>query len=213
MKIIDLTHVIAPDMQVYPNTEPPKFNHVCTFEKHGFREIEMTLYTHTGTHLDCPAHMLQAGETIEDLPVDYFYGNGIVVDCRQLQEGDKICLETIEPYLEKIKSVDFVLFNTGWDKKWGRESYFKGFPSISPQLAEALTKLNIKGVGIDTISVEPVESTELIIHDILLKNKVVIIENLKNLDKISMDSFKFSCLPLKIQKGDGSPIRAIAIEE
>ncbi len=212
MKLIDLTQVISPKMPVYPNTEPPKFNHVCTLEKYGFREIELTLYTHTGTHLDCPSHLLQKGETIEELSVEQFYGKAMMVDCRNIK-GDRIELEYMKPFFHKIKTVDFVLFHTGWSEKWGTAEYFKGFPVPTVELAEKMATLSIKGVGIDAISVDPIDTEGLKVHNILLNNKIIIIENLTNLNKINNEYFTFSCFPLNIQQGDGSPIRAVAIEE
>ena len=50
MKIIDLSHTMAPDMPVYPGTEQPVFINKCTIEEHGFIEKRLTLYSHTGTH-------------------------------------------------------------------------------------------------------------------------------------------------------------------
>ena len=57
MKIIDLTHTISEDMPVYPGTEPPVLKPANTYEKDGFRETLLSLYSHTGTHVDPPAHL------------------------------------------------------------------------------------------------------------------------------------------------------------
>ena len=59
MKILDLTHLIEEAMPVYPETEPPKLTPSNTFEQHGFRETLLTMGSHTGTHMDAPAHMLR----------------------------------------------------------------------------------------------------------------------------------------------------------
>lgn len=58
MKIIDLTHFISEDMPVYPGTEQPKLKQANTYEKDGFKETLMTMYSHTGTHMDPPNHLL-----------------------------------------------------------------------------------------------------------------------------------------------------------
>lgn len=52
MKVTDLTHIIDTDMPVFPGTEPPIFELANTFEKDGFREAKITMYSHTGTHID-----------------------------------------------------------------------------------------------------------------------------------------------------------------
>ena len=68
MKMLDLTHCITLEMPVYPGTEPPRLTAACTMEKDGFRETLLEMYSHTGTHMDAPAHMLPNGRTLDDFP-------------------------------------------------------------------------------------------------------------------------------------------------
>ena len=62
MKVIDLTHVIEGSMPVYPGTEPPVFTSANTYEKDGFKETKISMLTHTGTHIDPPAHLFGIGQ-------------------------------------------------------------------------------------------------------------------------------------------------------
>ena len=57
MKVIDLTHTICQNMPVYPGTEPPTFEPANSYEKDGFKETKISMFTHTGTHMDPPAHL------------------------------------------------------------------------------------------------------------------------------------------------------------
>ena len=77
MKMLDLTHCITPEMPVYPGTEPPRLTAACTMEKDGFRETLLEMYSHTGTHMDAPAHMLPNGRTLDDFPAETFAGLGL----------------------------------------------------------------------------------------------------------------------------------------
>ena len=86
MKMLDLTHCITPEMPVYPGTEPPRLTAACTMEKDGFRETLLEMYSHTGTHMDAPAHMLPNGRTLDDFPAETFAGRGFVLDCRGAAE-------------------------------------------------------------------------------------------------------------------------------
>lgn len=61
MKVYDLTHTIQNDMPVYPGTEQPKLTTACTIEAVGYRETLLHMFSHTGTHMDAPAHMLLDG--------------------------------------------------------------------------------------------------------------------------------------------------------
>ena len=84
MKILDLTHLIEEAMPVYPETEPPKLTPSNTFEQHGFRETLLTMGSHTGTHMDAPAHMLRDGKTLDQFPADKYIGTAYVLDCSDL---------------------------------------------------------------------------------------------------------------------------------
>lgn len=66
MKVIDLTHVIESTMPVYPGTEPPTFEPANTYEKDGFKETRISMFTHTGTHMDPPAHLFRDRTALED---------------------------------------------------------------------------------------------------------------------------------------------------
>lgn len=211
MKIIDLTHLLNAEITVYPGTEKPTFHQAHTVEKDGFAEQKMTMYTHTGTHIDAPAHMLKDGNTLDLLNVESFYGNAICINCSEVK-GKYIQIESLLPFEEKIRKVDFVLLRTDWSKKWKSDSYFKNFPVLGKEACTWLTNFNLKGVGLDVISIDPVDdSYEMINHNITFNKGMVIIENLTNLDLLNDEVFSFSCLPLKIENADGSPVRAVAI--
>lgn len=211
MKIIDLTHEICSDMPVFPGTEPPIIKRANTFEKDGFREAKITMYSHTGTHIDAPAHMLDNGEYLDDLGIDHFIGNAIVLDYSNL-ETHLIDVQKLMPYEDKIKKVEFIIIKTGWSKYWGEKRYFEDFPALTEEAANWLAKFSLKGIGIDAISIDSINSKSFSVHKILLSKKILIIENLTNLDSINDEFFVLSILPLKNMDADGSPVRAIAIE-
>lgn len=212
MKVIDLTHYISEDMPVYPGTESPKLEIANTYDKDGFKETLMTMYSHTGTHMDAPAHIYQEGRTLDSFLIDQFIGKALVIDCRDLKEGEKITIDYIDKNLGD--KADFLLFNTGWSKYWGTDKYFGDYPYIDDELVAYILKSKLKGVGLDTIGIDPISDDNLSIHKKLFKNKeIVIIENLMNLEKLGHDLFTLVALPLKHIGADGSPLRAIAIFE
>ena len=87
MNLIDLTHPISEDMPVYPGTEPPVIVTGCTVAEDGFFEKKITLFSHTGTHIDAPAHLLEDGRTLDYFPVDRYVGPAIVLDCSETGRG------------------------------------------------------------------------------------------------------------------------------
>jgi len=115
---------------------------------------------------------------------------------------------------EKADAADFLLFNLGWDKRWGTEAYFGDYPYIDDEVVDYIISQKKRGVGLDVIGIDPIADENLTIHKKLFaKNEIVVIENLMDLDKCGDDLFAFCALPLKHVDADGSPIRAIALFE
>ena len=208
MKVYDLTHTIRSDMPVYPGTEQPRLTTACTIEAAGYRETLLHMYSHTGTHIDAPAHMLPDGATLDSYAPEKLTGAAVVVDCR----GEKdISLPLLQRY--DLSSVDFVLFCTGWDRKWGTPAYYEHFPCLTAEAAAYLAALPLKGVGEDSISLDPCDSTDFPNHITLMKADFINTENLTGLDALLGRRFTFVTLPLKFENADGCSCRAIAMED
>lgn len=210
VKIVDLSHRVHSEMPVYPGTEPPRFVTACTLEKEGFVEQKITLFSHTGTHVDAPAHMLQDGKTLDMLPVSHFVGTSSVIDVRNLGK-ETIEVSDLEPQGHLLERSEFVLIHTGWSRYWGTQMYFHGFPVFSDTAAKWMTGFKLKGVGVDAISVDKVGVNVSRIHEILLRHEIIITENLTHLEALPSSDFIYCCLPLYTREADGSPVRAVAI--
>ena len=211
MRVIDLTHMICEQMPVYPGTEPPVFRPASTYEKDGFKETRISMFTHTGTHADPPAHLYPGRTTLDQFPPDQFIGKALVVDCSDLKEGEAITMAHVETYGEKAAKADFLLFRTGWDRLWGTEAYFGDYPCIDDAVMDYILAGSYKGIGFDVIGLDPVADVNLTRHKALFRHKDIInIENLANLELCGDELFWFSCFPLKLPECDGSPVRAVA---
>lgn len=212
MKVIDLSHPVHWEMPVFPGTEPPRFEPANTLESDGFIETKLTFYSHTGTHLDAPAHMLLEGLSLDQFCIDDFIGTAAIVDCISTDEPGLITWQHLQQYKEKISKVQFVIFKTGWSKYWGTEDYYRGFPTLTEEAASWLARLEkLKGIGVDTITIDQMDSTTFPIHHSLFAKNLLVVENLCNLEAVTTEYFTFSCLPLKTWHADGSPIRAVAL--
>lgn len=211
MNVIDLTHRIQENMPVYPGTETPVLIPANSYEKDGFRETKLQMYTHTGTHMDPPAHLFPDRTTLDQFPASQFIGMALVIDCRDLREGDAITMASLHRCGDKVSRAEFLLFNLGWDKRWGTDDYFGDYPCIDDEVLEYIIKGGYKGIGFDVIGLDPIADENLTRHKKLFREcDIVNIENLKNLEQCGEDLFHFSCFPLKIENSDGSPVRAVA---
>ena len=209
-RIIDLTQMITPDIPVYPGTETPNISSISSVETDKFLEHNIHITSHTGTHIDAPAHIFSKGKGINNYEVSGFIGKGICIDCSQCKEISK---EYIEPLISKYETFDFILLNTGISVLWESKGYAYELPQLMPGAAQLLASQHIKGVGIDAISVESSHSENLEIHNCFLKNEILIIENLTNLNLLLNVTFTLICLPLRTICQDGSPARVIAITD
>lgn len=184
---------------------------------------------HGGTHLDAPVHFASSGMSVDELAVESLVGPAIILDIREacqrnhdyeLQVQDILNWETqhglIEPH-------DLVLVWTGWGSHWPKQTQYLGsstpndpmtlhFPGFS---AEAMTFLvydrNIRGVGIDTASIDPGQSRDFQAHQILSKANRYALENVAHLDKVPARGATVYALPIKIKDGTGGPARIIAL--
>jgi kynurenine formamidase len=211
MNIIDLSHTINNTITVFSNREKPDIQISNTHEKDGYAQKRLTLYSHNSTHVDAPFHIIPGAPTLDEMSIESFFGKGILADCRKI--GKKIEVADLAKYSKELQSADFLLLYTGWYKKWKTPEYKFDFPVLSTEAAEWLMQFNLKGIGLDTISIDETESTELPVHNIVLGKGLIIIENLTNLEELEGKNFNFSCLPLKIEEADGSPVRAVGIIE
>ena len=211
MRVIDLTHIIRENMPVYPGTEPPRLTPANTYEKDGFKETKISMFSHTGTHMDPPAHLFPGRTTLDRFPPEQFIGKAIVIDCRELADGEPITMEYIRRAWKDAELADFLLFNLGWDRYWGTEAYFGDYPCLDDEVLDYILKGSYKGIGFDVIGLDPISDVRLTRHKKLFAGKdIVNIENLCHLEQCGSGLFWFSCFPLNIEDSDGSPIRAMA---
>jgi len=211
MTVLDLTHFIESDMPVYPGTEGPVIQTATTIAGQGFAEKRIAMYSHTGTHMDAPGHILPGAPTLDRMPPGLFVGRGIILDLYTRETGRVIKGSDLEPWMRAAAAADFALFRFGWDRFWGSSEYFDGYPVLSPEAAEVLAGSGLNGIGIDCISVDEVGSVDFTVHKIFFRAGKVIVENLTGLSPLIGKNFTFICLPLKLRDADGSPVRAAAM--
>ncbi|GAB6279017.1 MAG: cyclase family protein [Lentimicrobium sp.] len=207
--IYDLTHRLEEEMPVWPGSPKPKIVIESTIEQDGYLENHLQISSHSGTHVDAPAHLLVNGCTLDKFRPDYFIGKALKIDlthCHQLiKEEEFLFLENFaEPF-------DFLLLHTGWSRYWGHPVYFQKFPVLNAKAAKFLSNLKLKAIGIDTISFDPIESDALPNHHIFMLKNMLLIENITAMDPLPQNKiFELLVLPLYFRQADGAPARIVA---
>lgn len=207
MHVVDLTHPMRTGMPVFPGDEPVNIRRTHFVNKDGFANTQLSFNTHVGTHVDTAAHLYADAPGLDWMGPDNFVGWAAVVDCT----GAKFIDHPHLAHLAQFDVLDFVLMKTGWDQHWKTDQYYKDFPVLTETACRFLGGLQLKGIGLDTPSPDPVDSRDLRNHKALLDHGLVIVENLTNLDELPEQDFMFSCLPLRIADGEGCPVRAVGM--
>jgi arylformamidase len=185
---------------------------------------QLCMSEHGGTHVDAPAHFItdekpHAQTTVDQIAVNRLVGRGLRVDCSSYKAGTYVTQDFIREWEAKhtaLRASDIVLFDFGWASHWrlrpNHQNYLKDWPGIGSDAAEYLVSKRVNAIGVDTLSPDPPDAHRLnrAIHPVILEQQILIIENLTNLSELP-EIFTFLAFPLKIRKGSGSPIRAVAL--
>lgn len=210
-KIVDLTMMLHNDLPVYPGDPKPNIHAATTIENEGYHTSFLHLGSHTGTHVDAPFHFREEGKTIENIELSRFVGEGVVIKVTDKSPGQAITLEDIAPYTNEINKDTVVLFHTGWSKYIENELYYE-HPYVEIQAVEELLQLGVRTFFIDALNIDPPSGEHFSAHSAITKMNGIIGENFTNFEQITFKRPLIVALPLKIAGGDGSPIRAIAID-
>lgn len=183
----------------------------------GYNTTNLHLYSHSGTHMDAPLHFLEGGSTIDRWPLAQLVGPAQVIDLSSVEAHGLHTVEDLLPHAAKITPGCRLLLRTDWSLHADLPDYRPDMPRISAALARWLVERQVALVGVETPSVaslRPENRAELIeVHQTILGGNIVIVESLTNLRELRRTTVEFIALPLKIDGGDGSPVRAIAVEE
>jgi len=210
-KIVDLSHPLTAETPVYPGDPVPSFSVATTVDNEGYNLFNVILGSQTGSHVDAPYHFSNTGATVDKMDLNYFMGNGLIIDMTHKKCKEQFTLAEVKRYEKQIEAVDIVLFKTNWYKKAGTDEFYD-HPFLSKEAGEYLLSKGIKTAGIDAINLDNTGGTEFPIHDMYSAEGGIIAENLANLDKIDFDSPFIVFLPLTLIGCDGSPVRAVAID-
>ncbi len=195
-------------------------------------ELITRMGTHDVTHVDAPYHYNstiqgQPAPTIDELPLEWFFQDGVVLNMTHKADGDPITVDEIQQELARIgytlKPLDIVLMYTGRDQFYHAPDYVFRGPGVTPEATRWLYEQGIRVMGIDAWSWdEPLDRQARkalmaggkpgifwAAHQVDLPYAQI--ERLVNLGQLPPYGFKVACFPLKIQRGSAGPARVVAI--
>jgi arylformamidase len=213
-EMVDLTHVIREGIPYW--VDHPKFSmkQVSSLEDGAVASVHaLCLCEHTGTHFDAPSHYILGAPTIVDIPIQRFFGRAAHIEVKAPAPDSALPAQVILDFEAEhgpLERGDAVILSFGWHKLWNEPTHFlKDWPGISEDAAKLLVSRQVRLVATDCLSIDHFTSTAFPAHVALLGAGILIGENFANLGSLPPWSF-LTALPLPIDKGTGSPVRAIA---
>ena len=247
MALIDLSAPISPD----PPDVPELLRTEIDYEDHaaGAATIEalfgvssellrdgegwatdtfLRLGTHSSTHVDAPWHYNstiggERAQTIDELPLDWFYAPGVVVDATDREDGDALTAADFEQRLPRaLRERDIVLVCSGRDAFYGEPDYIARGPGVTAEATRWLYAQGVRVMGIDAwgwdvplhLQAERAQASGeagvfWAAHQADLAYSQI--ERLVNLAALPADGFTVACFPLRLEGGSAAPSRVVAI--
>lgn len=221
MQTVDCSRRIETEAPVYPGTEAVSVEPVATREPDGYRTTRLDVDTHTGTHVDAPAHLVD-GPSIADYPLETFRFDAVLADVRPLEPRERIgpdlLASSVPDAVDGSTGVDgptLLVVRTGWEDHWGFARYFD-HPYVAAEAAEWAARRGLH-VGLDAMSPDPTPSERappdepdgFPAHRALFAADRLLLENLRGLEAVP-DRFTLHAYPLSLDAPDAAPVRAVA---
>ena len=220
----DLTHIFS---EGFPTFGPPSPDRepYATYAANGFYSQTWTFHEHSGTHMDAPGHFIPGLRLTPDIPVADLIAPLAVIDIRSKASEDPDAMVavgdivTYERRHGRIPRGTLVAMDSGWAAKVGDPLEFKGgaafpnyhFPGFSNEAAMFLAQQrNVRAIGVDTISLDPGNSTTFDVHVNFLGTNRYGVENLANLGSVPPAGATVHVGVIPWEEGSGGPLRAFA---
>jgi arylformamidase len=203
MQIIDITVALSAELPTYPGDCPfelTPWNRIAAGDEANVSRLNFC--NHAGTHLDPPRHFDDAGLTVDEIPLERLIGKALVLEVEGHPHIGRAELERLP-----LAGVERLLLKTGNSRLWSRHGFRDDFTALTVDGAQFLVEVGVQLVGIDYLSVEPMDGDGTV-HRTLLENGILVVEGL-DLSEVKPGEYELICLPLKIKGGDGAPVRAL----
>ncbi|MEW6034036.1 MAG: ribose 5-phosphate isomerase B [Chloroflexota bacterium] len=206
-KVYDVTIDIRPGMLVWPGTPELTSEAVKAMARGDPCDISLLhIGTHTGTHIDAPAHFIPGGSKVGQVATEVLLGRARLVQVPEAHHIDRRQLERLD-----LKGVTRLLLGTRNSALLRKNQHDPDYAFITEDAAHYLVETEVELVGIDYLSIEEYQRKNHPAHHILLGAGVIVLEGL-DLTDIPPGDYELLCLPLKLEDGDGAPARVLLRE-
>jgi arylformamidase len=202
-KIHDVTVPLAAGMLAYPGDPSFSLEPVQRLGEGPFQLSRLVMATHSGTHVDAPAHFVAGGATVDELPLEILLGKARVVEMVVRERVERADLEALD-----LRDDLRILLKTRMTGQMQRPAYQEDHVYLSEDAALYLVQAGLKLVGFDYLSIDRFGSADYPAHRTLLGAGVIVVEGL-DLSGVEPGDYEMACLPLRVAAGDGAPARVV----
>lgn len=206
MKMYDISRPLGENTPTWPGDTP--FHYQVNWSKQHTGSVNVgsiKMSVHTATHVDAPFHFDDRGKRLDELDLSIFKGPAVVVDVRGHQQIEP---KHVEEVLHRHHSKRIIFRTDAWEN----EGVFpENIPTLSLEVVELLREMNTPLIGVDLPSVDVLDSKDLPVHHALHQANICILEGI-DLRGINEGEYELIALPLHLKGADGSPVRAILLE-
>jgi kynurenine formamidase len=225
-RIVDISQEIFQGMQVYPgHLKTVVWDHASHEETRrlfdggfSFASMGIMLCDHGPTHVDALSHLdpSPSAPSIDQMPLDLFYGPGMCVDVSDARPREYVTPEMLDERvarggMEVQPGVTMLLYTGTYDRLAGTPEYTTQYPGLDEAASERLAQWKVKAFGVDSPSPDNPASRTYPCHMMCRAHGIHHYENLANLSELVGKTFTFAAFPLAVRGGTGSPVRAVAI--
>lgn len=221
-KVVDLTHAYDDKFPTFDGKPGITMEKVIDFKKDGYTVYKLTIFEHTGTHIDAPLHFTEAGTSVADLEPQNLVCPLCVIDIKHKAKDDANAMVTkadIDAWISangEVPKGACVAMNSGWAAKVGEPSYRNtpdgnfAFPGFAKEATDMLAEMGAAAIAVDTLSLDPGNSKDFAVHYSWLPGGRFGIENVNNLDGLPARGATVFVGAPKHKGGTGGPARVMA---
>ena len=202
---IDVSVSLRSGMVHWPDNPPVQIERALSIEQGDAANVsEISMGAHTGTHMDGPLHFVREGKGLDEMPLTATIGRARVIE---ISDPESIKVGELHPHgLQRDERILFKTQNSA--RRWSTEGFMEDFVYVSQEAAQYLADCGIQTVGVDYLSVGGFRKDGEETHRALLEAGIWVIEGL-DLSEVEPGEYELICLPIKIERSDGAPARAI----
>ncbi|WP_142781519.1 cyclase family protein [Agrobacterium sp. T29] len=222
-QVVDLTHTYDSTFPTFDGKPGIEYEWAAEIAKDGYQLHKLTIYEHTGTHIDAPFHFSADGASVDQLEPQKLVAPLVIVDITDRAKDDAnstIEAEDIERWISAngdIPAGAIVALRSGWAPKVKSPSFRNddagkfAFPGFGKSATDLLLKLDTVAIGVDTLSLDPGNSADFAVHNSWLPAGRYGIEGLNNLEALPVKGATIIVGAPAHRGGTGGPARILAL--